>query len=415
MESKIEEALKYLEDFPESKISTVAREYGVPRGRLRSRLDGRGPKIGRPPPHSRLTGPEEKAICRYIDRLDRINLAVRVEFVVDAAEAIINERCGTSNIEPLGRMWAPRFLKRHKYDKRFQKKLHSDRQASEDVNRVSIYFERLNAIIQEHGIQPEDIWNMDETRFRIGVGKDHLIVTKRKRAHYFGLPENRESATAIEAISAGGQYIPAFLILSGQCHMSAWYQIPGLDQDMVLRPTPSGYSNDEICLEWLQHFQKHSAKKTRGAKRLLIIDGHGSHHTKQFIQFCDNHDIIPFGMPPNMTHILQPLDVVVFQPLKHYHAKALEVMARDGVVNIGKLEFLSCVGDVRLQAFKESTSLSAFKKTGIHPFNPHPILQILAARQPEKTPSPPYSGPLSSPFDTPITLRHSVANNQVQT
>ena len=45
---------------------------------------------------------------------------------------------------------------------------------------------------------------MDETGFRIGVGKDQLIVTKRKRAHYFGIPENRESATAIECISVNG-------------------------------------------------------------------------------------------------------------------------------------------------------------------------------------------------------------------
>ena len=201
---------------------------------------------------------------------------------------------------------------------------------------------------------PDDIWNMDETGFRIGVGKDQLIVTKRRRAHYFGIPENRESATAIEAISAGGEYIPAFLILAGQMHMAPWYQIPGLDEDMVIRPTPTGYSNDEISLEWLAHFDKHSAKTSKGVKRLLIIDGHGSHHTKQFIQYCDDHNIIPFGMPPNLTHLLQPLDVVVFQP-----------------------------------------------------FNPRPVLQILEARQAEKTPTPPSSpgGPHSSPFVTPVTLR----------
>ena len=47
-------------------------------------------------------------------------------------------------------------------------------------------------IIQEEGILPDDIYNMDETDFQIGMGKDQLIITKRKRTHYFGLPENRE-------------------------------------------------------------------------------------------------------------------------------------------------------------------------------------------------------------------------------
>src|SRR6185312_11618363 len=167
-------------------------------------------------------------------------------------------------------------------------------------------------------------------------------VTKRKRAHYFGIPENRESATAIEAISAGGEYIPAFLIVAGQVHMAQWYAQPELNPDTAIRPTPSGYTNDQVGLEWLEHFDKHTRKKTVGRKRLLILDGHGSHHTREFITYCDAHSIVPFGLPPNLTHLLQPLDVVVFQPLKHYHAKALDLLVRDGLVNITKVEFLSC-------------------------------------------------------------------------
>jgi hypothetical protein len=410
MESRIQEALRYIDDFPDAKTGTVAREFGIPYGRLRYRREGRPPKAGQPAANTKLTEPEEKAICRYIDRLDRINLAVRAEFVTDAANTILRERSSRpEQADPpvVGQRWTTRFLKRHNYHKKLQKKLNSDRQASEDLERVNNYFQHLHTVQMQEGITPESIWNMDETGFRIGVGKDQFIVTRRQRAHYFGIPENRESATAIEAISAGGHYIPAFLILSGQLHMAQWYQIPGLDPDTAIRPTPTGYSNDQISLEWLKHFDKHSAKTSIGVKRLLIVDGHGSHHTRQFIRYCDSHNIIPFGMPPNLTHLLQPLDVVVFQPLKHYHAKELDIMVRDGLVNITKLEFLSCIGRVRLQAFKQSTILSAFRKTGIWPFNPQLVLQILEARQAKKTPSPPSSsgGLHSSPFATPLTLR----------
>ncbi|KAM4067518.1 DDE superfamily endonuclease [Hirsutella rhossiliensis] len=295
---------------------------------------------------------QEKALCRYIDRLDNVNLAVRVEFVTDAANCILRERSGQSGAPTVGLNWTSRFLKRHGYFKKRQKKLHAERQVSEDITRVNEYFQRLQQVVEDNGIPAEDIWNMDETGFRIGVGKDQLIVTKRKRAHYFGIPENRESATAIEAISANGEVVPAFLILAGQMHMASWYQIPELAPDTVIRPTPTGYSNDVISLEWLQHFDKHSEKTSRSSKRLLILDGHGSHHTRQFIEYCDNHDIIPFGMPPNLTHILQPLDVVVFQPLKHYHAKALDVMVRDGLINITKLEFLSCIQQLKARRKK---------------------------------------------------------------
>jgi hypothetical protein len=56
---------------------------------------------------------------------------------------------------------------------------------------------------------------MDKTRFQIGVRKDQLIITKRKRAYYFSMPKNRESVTVIEVISIGGHYLLVFLILSG--------------------------------------------------------------------------------------------------------------------------------------------------------------------------------------------------------
>ncbi|KAL2125756.1 hypothetical protein VTI74DRAFT_2848 [Chaetomium olivicolor] len=287
-----------------------------------------------------------------------------------------------------------------------QKRLQAERQDAEDPIRIAQYFQQLQNVVAEEGILPQDIWNMDETGFRIGVGKDQLIVTKRKRAHYFGIPENRESATAIEAISAGGQVAPAFLILAGQCHMAQWYQQPELEDDTAIILSASGYSNDEISLEWLKHFDRHTKKSAIGKSRLLILDGHGSHHTYEFIRYCEANNIIPFGLPPNLTHLLQPLDVVVFQPLKHYHAKALDILVRDGLINITKIEFLSIIQGVRRQAFKRSTILSAFRKTGIFPFNPHTVLQVVQERQTRKTPTPPPRDPEhSSPFSTPMTLR----------
>ena len=67
MESKIQEALRYLEDFPEAKIATVAREFGVPRGRLRCRVRGQPPKKGLPAANMKLSDEEEVALCRYIE------------------------------------------------------------------------------------------------------------------------------------------------------------------------------------------------------------------------------------------------------------------------------------------------------------------------------------------------------------
>jgi helix-turn-helix, Psq domain len=92
MEDRIQQAIKYLQENPGASLAKAAREFAVPRGRLRYRAEGRPPRKGIRAANTRLTVAEEAAVCRYIDRLDHINLAVRAEFITDAANAILRER-----------------------------------------------------------------------------------------------------------------------------------------------------------------------------------------------------------------------------------------------------------------------------------------------------------------------------------
>ena len=41
----------------------------------------------------------------------------------------------------------------------------------------------------------------------------------------------------------------------------------------------TGYSSDELALQWLEHFDKQTRRRQQGQWRLLIFDGHGSHMT----------------------------------------------------------------------------------------------------------------------------------------
>jgi hypothetical protein len=121
-------------------------------------------------------------------------------------------------------------------------------------------------------------------------------------------------------------------------------------------------------------------------------------------QFCDDHGIIPYGLPSNLTHLLQPLNVCCFQPYKHYHGMTLDRLIRDGSTHIGKLEFLSIIEQVRNETFKEATITSALRKSGIYPLDVSQILTQIADREADKTSSPP-SFPSSSEPNTPTTYR----------
>jgi len=103
--------------------------------------------------------------------------------------------------------------------------------------------------------------------------------------------------------------------------------------------------------------------------------------TPEFIAFCDLNKIIPFCLPPHSTHLIQPLDVVVFQTLKHFHAEAIDSATRTDCSDFNKIEFLSALCLIRQQAFKETTILSAFRKTELIPWNPDAVLSRLPRHQ----------------------------------
>ncbi|RPA97084.1 hypothetical protein L873DRAFT_1632258, partial [Choiromyces venosus 120613-1] len=111
---------------------------------------------------------------------------------------------------------------------------------------------------------------------------------------------------------------------------------------------------------------------------LLLLDGFGSHGTKQFIDFGDEHQIVIFCLPPHTSYLLQPLDVVVFQPYKHYHAEAVEAPTCTGCgEDFNKEEFLNQIHSIRQLTFKVSTVQSAFQATGLIPYNPELMLSKL--------------------------------------
>jgi hypothetical protein len=287
IELRVKEALEYLQLHPSAKPTTVARQFSISRVRLLCCLDNIPPCTGIPATNTKLSKPEESALCRYIDCLDRINLPTRKVFIRDTANLILQARASrTEQADPptVGKKWVDRFIKWYNYNVISSHVLDANRHASENPNAINAWFVKFKAVVSEYGIVVDDIWNMDETGFQIGVGKDQMVVTKRKRAHYFSLPTNRESATAVEAISAAGRVIPVFLILSGMMHMANWYWLKELDKDTVIGTSPTGYSNDELSMAWIRHFETHTRKGTIGSKRLLLMDGYGSHCTQEFIQ-----------------------------------------------------------------------------------------------------------------------------------
>jgi hypothetical protein len=75
-------------------------------------------------------------------------------------------------------------------------------------------------------------------------------------------------------------------------------------------------------------------------------------------------------MPAYTSHILQPLDVSCFGPLKKVYGSQIEIKIRLGINHITKEEFLPAFLIAYRQVMIARTITSGFRATSLVPFDP---------------------------------------------
>jgi hypothetical protein len=187
-------------------------------------------------------------------------------------------------------------------------------------------------------------------------------------------PGNREWITVIQAINAEGQSIAPFIIGAGQYHLANWYRECNLPGDWVIATSQNGWTNNQLGLEWLKHFDLSTTNRSTGPYRLLILDGHESHHSADFERYCKKNKIITLCMPAHASYLLQPLDVGCFGPLKQAYGRQIEHLIRCSITYISKTEFFSAFYAAFQATFTESNIKGGFKGAGLAPFNPENVI-----------------------------------------
>uniref|UniRef100_A0A093V606 Tigger transposable element-derived protein 1 n=1 Tax=Talaromyces marneffei PM1 TaxID=1077442 RepID=A0A093V606_TALMA len=355
-ESRIQKALESLQKNPKQKIAHLAREFNVDYHRLRRRTLGSASQLNRRPAHKRLTDDQESAIIIWIDDLDDRGLPPTVHMIQNYAENVLqNMHPNAANPPKLGDRWVHRFLKRlpPAYKIQKQKTIDPKRHLAEDPNIIQAWFDRLEIALDKNKITPQNYWNFDESGFQIGQGGDEEVVTKYPETiRSVPSSSSRELVTVIEGINAAGSAIPLFLIFTGKVILESWFQYLTEDEWKVTI-TESGFSNNEIAYEWLQHFDQHTREQAGNNWRLLTMDSHTAHLTREFMDYCLEHKIVPFRFPAHTTHLLQPLDGMPFLHYKRIHRRAINEQAHLGGYFYDKIDFCANIGRLTQAHIKE--------------------------------------------------------------
>ncbi|CAC5396820.1 unnamed protein product [Mytilus coruscus] len=241
---------------------------------------------------------------------------------------------------------------------------------------LSNYYIELGTIMTQNNLhdQPQKIFNTDdESALQTEHNPNRIVHDIVVKPQSVTSPRS-SNVTIIGAGNAFGNAVPPY------------YVFPGVkfDRALLLDGTPpgsdgqcskTGWSNSDIFKTYLEnHFLKYISHDISATPLLILFDGHCSHVSLTLQDWAESKNIILFILPPHCSHILQPLDIGCFGPLKAcYNREAQLFMHRNPGCKITRFNIgqMSCSPNQKGLSAQNLTS--SFKKSGIYPFNPKAI------------------------------------------
>ncbi|KAL0869395.1 hypothetical protein ABMA27_007635 [Loxostege sticticalis] len=370
----LESAIK---DVKSKKLSLreAALKYDVPKSTIERHSKGQTTyeSAGHPTLFSRE---EENKFIQYIQVVaewgfpfDLIDLRVFAQRYLNR----IGRKVYTLQDNLPGRDWAANFLIRHKsvLSNRISSNISSDRaKVNEEV--IDEFFDNYEETIQ--GIEPDCIVNYDETNLTDDPGSNKFIF--RRGTKY---PEKvmNSSKTAISLMFSGtadGTLLPVYTVYKSEHKYDTW--VLGGPETAHYNNSRSGWF-DSICFEdWFNSIIIPFAKSKHGKQVLIIGDNLSSHFSENVLKSCQKYNIKFACLPPKATHLMQPLDVAYYAPLKHYWRQILtDWKKKEGrkQKTLSKNAFPGLLQKLlnRLEDSGSSSQnlISGFEKTGLYPVN----------------------------------------------
>jgi hypothetical protein len=122
-----------------------------------------------------------------------------------------------------------------------------------------------------------------------------------------------------------------------------------------------------------------------------------------FLDYARKNKIVVLCYPSHSIHIYQGLDVVIFSILKRAWSEERDKFERSGPA-VSKVNFIGIYAKAHVRAFTKENILSAFRKTGVVPFNPNIINNTMMAPSLETSISTYLPLKLASPVQEIVDL-----------
>lgn len=316
-----------------------------------------------------LTPDEDLALLNWIDCYSQRGFRVSRYLILDKAKKLCPNPEFKASIK-----WFRNFKRNHpELVRKRREYLGKLRARSCSKETVEAYFQLVETFANGSDVL---FANLDETGIDVS---SHGVET-------FALRGKRHSPPAV-CQEKGAHITVVGVILSNQTSLPPFYIFTGKRPpklDVPLAVSESGWMNDTILEKYLDFLLSYLPSRR---PLVLIWDGLMSHtQNVNVLERLVENNIVVISLAPHSSHLTQPLDRTVYGPLKTQFSANLDTWnAEHPNCTLKKSELISLFSDAWNAALTPKNIESAFKFTGLKPFNPAIVLEKFSSNNPNST------------------------------
>jgi len=363
--------------YQKGNLIQLSEEYNIPYATLYRKINKLN--MGNPGHPTALSGSDERALVKAICKASEWGFPFELEDIKDLVENYINGK-GVQIKEfkenRPGEGWLQKFLYRHRNElsKRTSQSIKESR-AKVDHSTINSYFDNLSKSLEN--ISPAAIVNYDETNFTDDPGRPKVVVRRSSKRAEKIIDTSKSATSVMFACSASGVMLPPYIVYKADHLWTTWTE--GGPSKARYNRSRSGWFDTNLFEDWFLKTALPYFNSLPPGRKALIGDNLASHISLGVIKECEKNDICFILLPPNSTHLTQPLDVTVFRPIKIKWRNVLRQWKKHnkGVVRKDVFPRLlrQCLEEIHINSKENITS--GFEATGIVPLNRQKVLDKL--------------------------------------
>ncbi|CAG2192489.1 unnamed protein product [Mytilus edulis] len=317
-----------------------------------------------------LTDEEETSLINYVkymaERGFPLTRRMLKAFVISIIEiagrtTLFNMDKGPSD------KWVNKLLNRHpELSEKLPEQQDKARRRMSNVTVVDQYFKLLVDTVDSLGLtnKPNQIFNCDESGFSGKEKSKEKVLTLKGSHSYQQKVLVHGHITVHMCIAADGHVLPSFLIFDGCLPHRSFKD--GVPDNWLYGSSESGYMDTELFENWFDKVFIPFCGTRRPV--LLIFDNHDSHISINLIEKAKANNIHIIGLPPHTTHLLQPLDVAIFGPLKEKSEPIISYLGKPEQVCHHRQSQVSALLSTAIdQTITLAWVKESFRKSGMYP------------------------------------------------